>query len=50
MEFYDQLKGGRTFEVLIMAAQHNVSDARMGYLIRDRLSWVRGLARSIGSR
>ena len=26
------------FKVLILAAQNNVSDARMEYLIRDRLS------------
>jgi len=26
-------------KVLILAAQNNVSDARMEHLIRDRLSW-----------
>ncbi|WP_255530212.1 transposase [Novosphingobium sp. NBM11] len=31
------------FKVLILAAQNNVSDARMEYLIRDRLSWLRFL-------
>ena len=40
------VKGGRPpyhpvamFKILILAAQNNVSDARMEYLIRDRLSW-----------
>ena len=31
-------------KVLILAAQNNVSDARMEYLIRDRLSWRRLLS------
>lgn len=31
------------FKVLILAAQNNVSDARMEYLIRYRLSWLRFL-------
>lgn len=26
---------------LVLAAQHNISDASMEYLIRDRLSWPR---------
>jgi IS5 family transposase len=29
------------FKILILAAQKNVADARMEYLIRDRLSWLR---------
>lgn len=29
------------FKVLILAAQNDVSDARMEFLIRDRLSWLR---------
>ena len=44
----DGSRGGRPpydpvamLKVLILAAQHNVSDARMEYLIRDRLSWLR---------
>ena len=31
------------FKVLILAAQNTVSDARMEFLIRDRLSWLRFL-------
>jgi hypothetical protein len=31
-------------KVLVLAAQNNVSDARMEWLIRDRLSWLRFLA------
>ena len=30
-----------TMRWLILAAQNNVADARMEYLIRDRLSWLR---------
>lgn len=48
LQYSDGLKGGRPpydavamFKVLILAAQHNVSDARMEFLIRDRLSWLR---------
>ena len=29
------------FKVLILAAQNIVSDTRMEFLIRDRLSWLR---------
>lgn len=43
-------KGGRPpydpvamLKVLVLAAQNNVADARMEYLIRDRLSWLRFL-------
>lgn len=35
-------------KVLILAAQNNVSDARMEYLIRDRLSWLRFLGFDLG--
>ena len=28
------------FKVLILAVQNSVNDARMEYLIRDRLSWL----------
>ena len=31
------------FKILILAVQNNVADARMEYLIRDRLSWLRFL-------
>lgn len=48
-------KGGRPpydpvamFKVLILAAQNNVADARMEYLIRDRLSWMRFLGFDLG--
>lgn len=48
--YSDGSKGGRPpydsvamFKVLILAAQNNVSDARMELLIRDRLSWLRFL-------
>ena len=43
-------KGGRPpfdpvsmFKALILQAQHNLSDARMEFMIRDRLSWMRFL-------
>jgi IS5 family transposase len=49
-------KGGRPpydpvamLKVLILAAQNNVSDARMEYLIRDRLSWLRFLGFDLGA-
>jgi transposase, IS5 family len=48
-------KGGRPpydpvmmLKVLILAAQNNVSDARMEFLIRDRLSWMRFLGFKLG--
>lgn len=44
----DGAKGGRPpfdrvsmFKVLIVQAQHNLSDAKMEFMIRDRLSWMR---------
>ena len=44
----DGRKGGRPpfdpvsmFKALILQAQHNLSDARMEFMIRDRLSWMR---------
>jgi len=44
----DGAKGGRPpfdpvsmFKALILQAQHNLSDARMAFMIRDRLSWMR---------
>jgi len=55
LQYSDGLKGGRPpydavamFKVLILAAQHNVSDARMEFLIRDRLSWLRFLGLELG--
>lgn len=49
-------KGGRPpydpvamLKVLVLAAQNNVSDARMEYLIRDRLSWLRFLSFDLGA-
>ena len=37
------------FKVLILAAQNTVSDARMEFLIRDRLSWLRFLGFNLGA-
>lgn len=36
-------------KVLVLAAQNNVSDARMEYLIRGRLSWMRFLGFDLGA-
>lgn len=36
-------------KVLVLAVQNNVSDARMEYLIRDRLSWLRFLGFDLGA-
>ena len=48
-------KGGRPpydpvtmFKVLVLASMHNLSDERMEFLIRDRLSWLRFLRFEIG--
>src|SRR5665213_2009173 len=56
LAYSDGAKGGRPpydpvamFKVLILAAQNNVSDARMEYLIRDRLSWLRFLGFDLGA-
>jgi transposase, IS5 family len=38
------------FKALILQAQHNLSDARMEFMIRDRLSWMRFLGLSLGDR
>ena len=38
------------FKILILQAQHNLSDARMEFMIRDRLSWMRFLGFSLGYR
>ena len=36
------------FKVLVLASMHNLSDERMEFLIRDRLSWLRFLRFQIG--
>jgi len=53
----DGSKGGRPpfdpvamFKILILQAQPNLSDARMEFMIRDRLSWMRFLDFSLGER
>src|SRR3954453_798794 len=52
----DGSRGGRPpfdpvsmFKALILQAQHNLSDARMEFMIRDRLSWVRFLGFDLGA-
>jgi len=52
----DGAKGGRPpfdpvsmFKALILQAQHNLSDARMAFMIRDRLSWMRFLGFDLGA-
>ena len=56
LDYSDGSKGGRPaydpvamFKVLILAAQHTVSDERMEFLIRDRLSWLRFLGFDLGA-
>ena len=51
----DGAKGGRPpfdpvamFKVLIVQAQHNLSDAKMEFMIRDRLSWMRFFGFALG--
>ena len=53
--YSDGGKGGRPpfdpvsmFKALILQAQHNLSDARMEFMIRDRLSWMRFLGFDLG--
>lgn len=36
------------FKALILQAQHNLSDAKMEFMIRDRLSWMRFLRFDLG--
>ena len=55
--YSDGSRGGRPpydpvtmFKVLVLAAQNNVSDERMEFLIRDRLSWLRFLGFGLGDR
>jgi transposase len=56
LPYGDGARGGRPpydpvamFKVLILAAQNTVSDARMKFLIRDRLSWLRFLGFDLGA-
>lgn len=56
LAYGDGAKGGRPpydpvtmFKVLILAAQNTLSDARMEFLIRDRLSWLRFLGFDLGA-
>ena len=56
LDYSDGSKGGcpaydpvAMFKVLILAAQHTVSDERMEFLIRDRLSWLRFLGFDLGA-
>ena len=51
----DGSRGGRPpfdpvsmFKVLIVQAQHNLSDAKMEFMIRDRLSWMRFFGSELG--
>lgn len=51
----DGARGGRPpfdpvsmFKALILQAQHNLSDAKMEVMIRDRLSWMRFLKFDLG--
>lgn len=53
--YSDGGKGGRPpfdpvamFKVLVVQAQHNLSDARMEFMIRDRLSWMRFFGFDLG--
>jgi IS5 family transposase len=52
----DGARGGRPpfdpvsmFKALILQAQHNLSDAKMEFMIRDRLSWMRFLKFDLGT-
>ena len=52
----DGNKGGRPpfdpvsmFKAMILQTQHNLSDARMEFMIRDRLSWMRFLGFELGA-
>ena len=56
LAYSDGVRGGRPpydpvamFKVLILAAQNTVSDGRMEFLIRDRLSWLRFLGFDLGA-
>ena len=54
--YADGSRGGRPpydpvvmFKILILATRHTVSDERMEFLIRDRLSWLRFLGFELGA-
>jgi len=56
LSYGDGSKGGRPpfdpvsmFKILILQAQHNLSDARMEFMVRDRLSWMRFLNFDLGA-
>ena len=56
LAYSDGTKGGRPpydpvvmLKVLVLAAQNNVADAPMEWLIRDRLSWLRFLGFDLGA-
>jgi transposase, IS5 family len=53
--YSDGVKGSRPpfdpvsmFKLLVVQAQHNLSDARMEFMIRDRLSWMRFFGFDLG--
>jgi IS5 family transposase len=53
--YSDRAQGGRPpfdpvsmFKVLVLQAQHNLSDGKMEFMIRDRLSWMRFLNFELG--
>lgn len=53
--YSDGAKGGRPpfdpvamFKVLVVQAQHTLSDARMEFMIRDRLRWMRFFGFDLG--
>lgn len=57
LAYKDGRKGGRPhfdpvamFKAAILQTQHNLSDARTEFLIRDRLSWLRFLGFELGGR
>lgn len=56
LSYGDRQKGGRPFVdpvsmfgALILQARHNLSDACMAFMIRDRLSWLRFLGFDLGT-
>lgn len=56
LSYSDGAKGGRPpydpvvmLKVLVLAAQNNVSNGRMEWLIRDRLNWLRFLGFDLGA-
>ena len=56
LAYSDGSKGGRPpddcvarFNIFILAPQNNVADARMEYLIRNQLSWLRFLGFDLGA-